>query len=106
MKKFIVKHWIVLVSLLVAFAVTFFYIPFILTNSPGQVNPCPNDSGTFGGLCNLTSPPVSLLSYLQDRETISSINWAIPPISFIIIFAFFYGEIKLIIYIANFQNKK
>jgi hypothetical protein len=105
MRKFISKHWIFLVSLIVAIAITFFYVPFILTNPPSNgmtVNPCPPE---FERLCNL-SKPVTLYNYLQDREPITSIGWHIPAITTIFIFAILYGEIKSISYIIKKKDKK
>jgi len=106
MKKFVSRHKIVFLSVLIAFIIVFFFIPFILTNSAADanaVNPCPYNGNQFE-LCNLNAP-LSLFSYLQDRGPIISISWSIPLVAFIIIFAFFYGELKLIISVISFKRK-
>lgn len=106
MKMFFLRHKIIFLSALIALIIVFFFIPFILTNSAADanaVNPCPYNGSQFE-LCNLNAP-LSLFSYLQDRGPITSISWNVPIIAFIIVFALFYGELKLIISVISFKRK-
>ncbi len=106
MKKFISKHITFIIASIIAIIVLV-NIPFILidTSKSGTgISTCPA-SNPFWKLCNLTVP-VSLVSYIQDREPIISINWKIPVIWFLIIFGAIYGDSKLINYIIKYPRKK
>lgn len=102
MIKFISRFKIVLIALVVALVITFYYSPL------GMVNPdpaCMKPTGQFGGLCPY-GPSFTSFDYMINPIPNSTIDWPIPVITFVILFICFYGELKIALSIIKTKNKK
>jgi len=106
-KKHIARSELILIAIaaFIALLYVFFFFPFITA----QVPPTPGPGGPLLHPCSIGfctfEAPETLYSYLGNQTPIS-INWSSVIISYLIISAVFYLELRLLIYIVQPQKKK